>query len=104
MRVAPRRRAMVMAETQRSPESVRSARALARPHGSARTPPPAFPFLQTTCQRALGRGDRKRTVWLLPPRRGEYETHHPVTPGKPRFQSGDCLPTAAYQYMAREQP
>ena len=84
LRVAPRERAMVMAETQRSPESVRPIRVLAHSHGSARTPPPAFPFLQTTCQRAPGRDGRTRTVRLSPSRSLRKRSR---SPGHPREAS-----------------
>lgn len=43
---------MVMAETQRSPESCCDPSGVDTPHGSARTPPPAFPFLRITMSKS----------------------------------------------------
>ena len=101
----PRTRcAMVMAETQRSPESVRSAkrlRASMDPPGLRRL---RFSFFNPLVKERSGRsGHNAPARHSAAPSRGKREP----SPGRPReasCQSGDCLPTAAHQYMAREAP
>jgi hypothetical protein len=96
--------ALVMAETQRSPESVSIRKTRARlldPPGLRRL---RFPFFDSLVKERSGRsGHNARVGFRRPVHRGN-EAIHPVDPGEPRAQSRDCLPTAAHQYMAREAP
>src|SRR5438477_8961653 len=61
-----------------------------------------FPFFDSLVKERSKATRPRRTVQLAPSRRRGNEADHPVDPGEPRIQSGDCLPTAAHQYMAHE--
>jgi hypothetical protein len=71
------------------------------PVGSARTPPPAFPFLLCTFQRASHRGRQPHTTARpSPPRREENETWCLDLPDTVSCHTGDCCPLVARQYVA----
>jgi hypothetical protein len=70
--------------------------------GSARTPPPAFLFLQTTLSKSKPAGIDQTTRFSF---RRPSRRKRGFTPGYPRqasCQSGDRCPLVARQYMARE--
>ena len=63
-----------------------------------------FPFFDSLVKERSERQRPQRRSGFRRPVVVENEADHPVDPGEPRIQSGDCLPTAAHQYMAREGP
>jgi len=60
-----------------------------------------FPFFDLLVKEHWGKY-RKRPARLGAARSLRRRSRSPGFPGKPRVQSGDCLPTAAHQYVARE--
>jgi len=95
--------ALVMAETQRSPESVRSARRMSV--SWIRQDSAACVSLSSIHLSKSARGEAATTPgpacaapFIVEARPFTRSTQ------EPRAQSRDCLPTAAHQYMAREAP
>ena len=64
------------------------------PDGSARTSPPAFPFLQTTLSKSKFVGQRPECAARLTPPRRESD-FPPSYPRQVSYQSGDCCPLVA---------
>jgi len=92
-----------MAETQYRQSLFAIHHALARWVGSARTPPPAFPFLHIDLSKSAGAATTIAARFDTGPSRRKRD-RSPGHPGKPRIQSGDCCPLHARQYMSRETP